>query len=239
MRLMVMVLAAAICPLSASVLTIDAVQFTPGASSQVIGPLIWKASGGTFQAKIVAGYTGLGISGGATGDEIDIGEVLTAEITTGGLPFRVPSLTLGVLFDGPEFGDVQEVAKVTITSLSHGTLSYTLTNSYEVIPPGPDLAIWSGLGTVTNLSPSTGSDAAVWRITSPFGAIDDITRIQFTALAGICGNGACTNQSDFTLNQVQIEQVPEIRPAAMFALGLSMLGLLLFLRRKSQRPILR
>ncbi len=211
-------------PAGATVLTINGSQFTNGQNSQTIGGLNWTSAPGNFQKKTVAGYTGVGISGGRTNDEIDIGEFLTA--TTPGMPFWVPSFTLGVLFDGPEFDDVQEVAKVTITSLSLGTLSYTLTNTYQPIPPGPDLAIWSGPGTVINLSPSTASGGAVWKITNPFGSINDITSIQFTALAGTCGNGACTNQSDFTLVQFQYEPVPEPGTYAMLGAGLIALGLL-------------
>lgn len=218
---------------SASVVTINATDFTPGLSTQVIQGLHWQSNPGRFSLKTVAGHTGIGITGGATGDEIDIGETLTA--TTTGLPFWVPSFTLGVLFDGPEFNDVQEVAQITITSLSQGTLSFTLANIWNPNPFTNDVAVWSGPGVVTNLSPSANGHGAVWRITKPFGPLNDITSIQFTALAGICGNGACTNQSDFTLNQFQYEQVPEEPPAVLMAIGLLALG---GLRRlmKSKHP---
>lgn len=218
---------------SAGVISINATDFTPGLSTQVIQGLHWQSNPGQFSLKTVAGHTGVGISGGATGDEIDIGETLTA--TTTGLPFWVPSFTLGVLFDGPEFNDVQEVAQITITSLSQGTLSFTLSNIWDPTPFTNDVAVWSGPGVVANLSPSANGHGAVWRITKPFGTLNDITNIQFTALAGICGNGACTNQSDFTFNQFQYEQVPEAPPAVLLAIGLLALG---GLRRlmKSKHP---
>lgn len=214
---------------SATIITINGSDFTNGLSSQTIGGLNWVAtqSSGpqrTFQKKTLGGYTGVGLSGGATSDEIDIGEFLTGSIPVGGLPFWVPSITIGVLFDGPEFGDVQEVAKVTINSLSLGSQSYTLTNTFE--SSGPDVAVWSGPGTVTNLSPSTSGSGAVWRITNPFGSINDITSIQFTALVGSCGSGSCNNQSDFTLVQLKYEPIPEPGTYAMLGLGLISLGLL-------------
>jgi hypothetical protein len=220
-------------PASATVITINGSSFTNGLNNEVIGGLTWTSTPGNFQQKTVAGYTGVGITGGPTGDEIDIGEFLTA--TTTGLPFWVPSFTLGVLFDGPEFDDVQEVARVRITSQSLGTLTYTLTNTYDPTIP-PDTAVWFGPFTagasIANLSPSTGSGGAVWKITNPFGSVIDITSIEFTALTGISanvcgdGNGVCTNQSDFTLVQLQYEPVPEPGTYAMLGAGLIALGLL-------------
>lgn len=211
-------------PAGAAVITINGSQFTNNLNNQTIGGLTWTSSPGNFYKKTLGGYTGVGITGGATGNEIDIGEYLTA--TTSGLPFWVPSLTLGVLFDGPEFNDVQEVAQVTITSLSQGTLSFTLRNTWDSNPLVSDTAVWSGPGTVANLSPSADGYGAVWKITNPFGSINDITSVQFTALSGTCGYGACTNQSDFTLVQFQYEPVPEPGTYAMIGAGLIALGLL-------------
>ncbi len=142
---------AASLPAHAAVITINASQFTNGLNNQTINDITWTSSPGNFQMKTVAGWQGVGISGGTSG-EIDIQEFLTGTISSG-LTFRVSSFRLGFLFDGPEFNDVQEVAKVTITSNSQGTQSYTLTNYYG------SPTIWTGPGSVTNLSPSntTGS----------------------------------------------------------------------------------
>ncbi len=221
-------------PSSATVITINGADFPTGVSSATVGGLNWTAVPGTFQLKTVAGYTGVGISGGNTSNEIDIQEFLTGEVLSGGLPFWVPSLTIGVLFDGPEFNDVQEVAQVTIWHQGGGTNVYTLTNTYDPSIP-PDTAVWSGPGTLTNLSPSTASGGAVWLITNPFGGypVDDIVKVEFTALPGSCGSGNCTNQSDFTLVQFQYEPVPE--PGTYAMLGLGLIGIGLLARRRAAR----
>lgn len=119
---------------------------------------------------------------------------------------------------------MQEVAQVTITSLSLGTQSYTLTNYYG------SPTVWTGSGTVTNLSPSTFFGGAVWRVDNPFGSLSDITSIRFTALAGTCGSGPCTNQSDYALVRFQYEPVPE--PGTYAMLGLGLIGIGLIARRR-------
>jgi len=217
---------AASLPASAAVITINAGAFTNSLNNQTINDITWTSSSGNFQKKTVAGWTGVGVSGGTAG-EIDIQEFLTGTISLG-LTFQVPSFTLGFLFDGPEFGDVQEVARVRIWRLGNPSpFSYTLTNTYQAIPPGPDAAVWSGAGAiVTNLSVSTSRFGGVWQITNPFGPVNDIWKIEFTALPGTCGNGNCNNQSDFSLVQLQYEPVPEPGTYAMLGFGLIGLGLL-------------
>lgn len=202
-------------------------DFTTGATSAntAIGngtSILWTISPttGTFQKKTQGGYTGVGISGGRTNDEIDLNETLTG--TAVGGAFTLDYFTLGVLFDGPEYGDVQERAQVTAHLYGGGTLTGILTNSFQT---GTDIATWSRAGaSVFNLSPSTSSGGGVWRVSNPFGNVA-ITGLQFTALPGTCGNGSCGNQSDYTLVNASVRAVPETSTLALLGLGLLAIGL--------------
>lgn len=237
-------------PSKAATVTIDHNDFTVGAStaaSSLVGgaQINWSITpaGRTFEKRTSGGLTGVGISGGTPG-EINIGETL---VGTGTVGFVVRSFTVGLLYDGPEFNDVQERAKVTVTLLDDTTISYLLINTYDG-PAGTAPALWTLLdgttpaptGTVTMISPSgsnnTATDGGVFRVDNPFGDVF-VKAISFTAVAGVpanvCGpdgDAPCTNQSDYTLVGLVV-QVPE--PTALALLGAGLLGLGVAARRRA------
>jgi ethanolamine utilization protein EutA (predicted chaperonin) len=65
---------------------------------------------------------GLGISGGATPDEIDIGEMFNIRY---GVGETIDTIRVVFLFNGPQFNDVAEITRVTV----NGGASYTLSVS--------------------------------------------------------------------------------------------------------------
>lgn len=82
----------------------DIYNFSDGTSATFVGS-------SAFQKKTQAGITGVGISGGITPGEIDIGETLTGTFSK---EVIVSSINLALLFDGPEYSDVKEVAKLLV-----------------------------------------------------------------------------------------------------------------------------
>lgn len=175
--------------------------------------------------KTVASFTGLGVLGNKKDKEPEIqrGEFLTATFggTAAGTGLVVTGLRLGFLYDGPEFGDVQEVAKITATFANGARDWITFTALRN--PANPATIGSNGWGaTYSLISPTTSSGAGVWDIANPFGA-DPITSLTFTALRGTCAPGPhCSNQSDFSL--MSVTAVPEPATVALMLAGLGVVG---------------
>ena len=201
-------------------------DFKDGKSTQTFKNFIpdtdatFTAVGGTFKKKTQDGYTGVGISGKGS-DEINIGERIDVSFTKNIL---ITNITLGLLFDGPEYGDVNETAKITATFLDGTKSDFFLTAT------GLKTATWTGPGTVSNISEASYGEGALWAIANPFGD-KRVSGLSFTAVTGLCGKGACNNQSDYVLHC--ISAVPEPSTYAMMMAGIAAVGF--SARRKAKK----
>lgn len=192
----------------------------------------FKANAGSASANFgykpaQGGYQGVGVTTGSdkTKGEIDIGESITGSFSKG---IYITDISIGLLFDGPEYGDVNEKAQITASYLDGTKQSFTFTAT------GSTTAIWTGSGSYSNLSPATYGLGGAWSISNPFGS-NRITGLSFASLKGQCGTsgGSCNNQSDFTL--ISLSAVPEPSTNAMMLAGL--LGVGFMVRRKKQASL--
>lgn len=186
---------------------------------------------GLFDQKTIAGYTAVGVEGGRTGGELDINgqgvsEKITVDFTSAAQ--RIAAIEIAFLYDGPEFGDFNEVAVITASNGLIGKLIATYTNASGLT------AFWDVIGdanapvAVTNISPAIDPNgAAVWRITDPFG-VSSLASLAFTAENGACGIPTCSNQSDYSLYKIETfvpsNEVPEPSTYALMLAGLAMMG---------------
>ncbi|NJL86596.1 MAG: PEP-CTERM sorting domain-containing protein [Leptolyngbyaceae cyanobacterium SM1_1_3] len=194
-----------------------------GFTLDVLQPGGYKLTG-----KTVAGVAGIGISpdgtllGGPTDPsfgEIDVNEVLKVSFAES----VVKSIDLSFLFlskaNGGRFDGLNEVAQITASDGTVGTLSVTGDED--------DFgAVWSlAPDSVLNLSAPTFDGGASWRILNPFGN----TKISFFELTPVdSAQFSGDRDSDFALTAVA---VPE--PTGFVALGL-VAGAGTLLRRRAR-----
>lgn len=150
---------------------------------------------GTLTQKTNNGDTGFGVSGGASGSEIDIGETLRVDFDQSR---GIVAIKILFLYNGPEYSDRAEKAQVT----ADGTV-YTLSVGNDADDAA---AIWSGPGTVSKCGDTTGTGTGCFIVTDPFpGAVE---RLDFTAIPGghsfpaSYANG--TNESDFAIGYIDV-----------------------------------
>jgi len=153
----------------------------------------------------------LGLNGDLpdNGLEIRLNQSLTVTFAT---PQVFDYLTLGMLFDGPEYGDNQERAGAYANG---SNLPFVLTAL------GSQAAEWSFSGaTVLNLSPSTDQASGVWKVTNPFGNLA-ITSLR---LSPLLANTPNSSESDFGLVGFSSRSVPDLASsAALLAMALALL----------------
>jgi hypothetical protein len=180
----------------------------------------------TLGLKSQDGYTGVGVQG-MTDGEIDWRDGRSESITLNfAQSAALSSFTLGVLFNGPEYNDVREVARITVNGDS--TSYYLRTQATE------DLAQWFyGNTFLSNVSfvPGAGTQngqGGVVSVFNPFGNTA-VSNIRFEASQGVSGNrcgqngtSVCTNQSDYSV--VSVNRVPEPQTLGLMLAGMAALG---------------
>ena len=160
--------------------------------------------GGPLVQKSLNGATGFGVNGGASGAEIDIGEVLNVSF---GEPRSVVAIKVLFLFNGPEYSDKAEKATVTA-----GGNTYTLSVRRTADDAGAD---WNGHGIVTKCGATTASGTGCFLIEDPFP--DAVSSIAFRAVNGSTPfSGSGSNNSDYALGFIDVaaQTVVELKDCA-------------------------
>lgn len=211
--------AAAMSSAHADISLLDASMYgaIAGSNNATVGGVTFTSTPGNFTTKTLFGASGLGITGGRTGDEIDIDETATMS-WAGGLVIK--SFSVSVLFNGPEYDDWAEMAQVT----AYNGANVVGVGRLQVAQFADNMATFTGtgFGSVSNLSLADGSHGGAWLVSNPFGSAQ-VTELRFTALpSSLCGSGGCTNQSDYTLSSVTA--VPEPETYALMLAGLAAVG---------------
>jgi len=149
-------------------------------------------TGGVLEKKELNGSKGFGVSGGASGPEIDIGQTLRVDFDESR---SIVAIKILFLFNGPEFSDRAEKARV----IADGT-TYILSTLNDADDAD---ATWSGPGAVTKCGATTPAGTGCFIITDPFpGAV---SRLDFSAVTGTAPfAGAGTNDSDYSLGFIDV-----------------------------------
>lgn len=200
---------------AAATIQIQAISYNAGIDGTTAPTgALFTPVGGSLSLKTHNGFTGLGISGGASGAEIDLSQKLS--ITFAG-PQTLNDLTLAFLYDGPEYNDGNELAAIKI----NGT-------QYVLTATGSSSSTWTGSGTVQNISLAKSTGGGVWKIINPIGNTP-VTSIELYPLPYPTGKWA-PNPSDFSLREFNTTAVPDGGATAVL-LGFGTLALAA-LRRK-------
>jgi hypothetical protein len=134
----------------------------------------------------------------------------------------ITSLQLGLLFDGPEYSDLQEAAGFKVLFADNTSQSFTLQTRF------PGGYSWNGSGLWNSTGLGSGQ-AGLWTASNPFGDLGVLQIDLFAKKSSTCGSGSCTDQSDYVFRSVTTKAVPE--PGTLALLGAGLLGMGFAMRR--------
>ncbi|RJS92832.1 PEP-CTERM sorting domain-containing protein [Salinisphaera sp. Q1T1-3] len=206
------------------------------------GGLSFSANAGSeLTTRTIGNVTGAGVRGGPGGDELGIGESITAY----GANFLLNGTSLAFLFDGPEYGDTQEIARFTATFANGGTSVARLTNIYSS-DGDSDVSLFvdgTERNDLVNSATEASSDVVSQIVLGALFGDNVLSSLSFEAEPGECATGNCYSDSDYAIEnidatRVDASDVPEPGTVAMFMIGLLLVGGGLFARRSRGRDLI-
>jgi hypothetical protein len=228
-------LLASVAAHAVTVTSTDLKPYANGTKSTVtVNGVTFQSQGGKIDSKKMAGYLGIGVHGDTNG-EIDLGESLKASWST---LQTVSSFSVAFLFNGPEFGDKNETAKVSLlgsTSGIYGKLTAVSdTQAKWQLFNSSDVALGSA-SFISAISPATAKGAGVWTVTDPFASYAG-SGVKFSALQGLYDSGKkCFEPSDFAFFGLSTAAIPEPGSYSMLSTGLFAVGFLMQRRRTTRK----
>ena len=153
-----------------------------------------STSSGTIAQQSRNGASGFGVGGGAGGDEIGIGEILSVEVPAAR---RISAIRFLFLYNGSEFGSSAEKASVT----ADGT-TYVLSVRNDADDASAD---WSGPGTVAKCGATTSQGTGCFIVTDPF--TDAVSEVDFGSLTGGTPfSGGGSSKTNYSIGRIDIAE---------------------------------
>lgn len=215
-------------PAFSTVVTINASGVTAGANTASFLGATMTSTGGSFTTAISPGINPtpyIGVSGGAVANELDGTQKLTIGFSDSGAV--VSEMILAMLFTQGQAGDVvNEAAQATTI----GGTSCQVGLGICIFSAGGGWNRNGAVFTTEVLSPATGGNGGIFRITNPFGS-DNVSGSGFLPWL-IAGTGAAN--SDFGLVSITYTTTAIPEPGTLVLVSLGMLGLVFVGRRRAR-----